>query len=122
LSTLHFAQATGGDLVERPSDGEGVGSPLSRGEDDFLASLMFQLESEVLVQLADWGSIANPASMGDFLSPTLYVAPHSVSTAPLASLWSEDILVPTSGDRGDGDVAVPLDGEDISPSVPCYCQ
>jgi hypothetical protein len=69
LSTLHFTQATGGDLGvnlihisdghalvspcpysnrsilcvgnsdERPSEVEGVGSPLSRGEDDFLASL-----------------------------------------------------------------------------------
>ena len=79
----------------------------------FLLLCMFQLESEVLVHLADWGSIANPASMGDILSTTWYVAPHSVSTAPVASLWSEDILVPTGGDRGDGDGAVPLDGEDI---------
>ena len=59
------------------------------------------------MQLADWGSIANPPSTGDFLSPC------SVSTAPVASLWLEDLLVPTGGDRGDGDGAVPLDGEDI---------
>ena len=152
MPTLHFAQATTGDLIgnllhvsdghalvsprlystrsvvcvgnsnERPSDGEEVGSPLSRGEDGFLLLRIFQLESEVLVQLTDWGSIANPASTGDFLSPTWYVAPRSVSTAPVASLWSEDILVPTSGERGDGDGAVPLDGKDISPSVPCYCR
>ena len=67
MPTLHFVQATGGDLVvdllltgdahalispcpsthsvvcvgdsdARPSDGEGLGSPLSRSEDDFLAS------------------------------------------------------------------------------------
>ena len=63
----------------------------------FLLLRMFQLKSEVLVQLADWGSIANPMCAGDFLSPTWYVAPSSVSTAPVASLWTEDLLVPTGG-------------------------
>ena len=87
----------------------------------FLLLRMFQLEIEVLVQLADWGSIANPASTGDFLSPTWYVAPRSVSKAQVASLWSKDLLVPTGGDRCDGDGAVPMDGEDRSPSVPCFC-
>ena len=82
---------------------------------------MFILESGILVQLADWGSIANPPSTGDFLSPTWYVAPRSVSKAPVASLWSKDLLVPTCGGRGDGDGAVPLDGEDRLPSVPCFC-
>ena len=56
------------------------------------------------MQLADWGSIANPP---------WYVAPRSVSTAPVASLWLEDLLVPTGVDRGDSDGLVPLDGEDI---------
>ena len=76
----------------------------------FLLLRLFQSESEVLVQLPDWGSIANPPFTGDFLSPTWYVAHRSISTAPVASLWSEDLLVPTSGDKDDV--------EDKSPSEP----
>ena len=70
------------------------------------------------MQLTDWGSNANPPSTGDFLSPTLYMAPRSVFTAPEASLWSEDLLVPNSGDKGDDDDTVPADGQYRSPSVP----
>ena len=76
----------------------------------FLLLRLFQSESEVLVQLADWGSIANPPFTGDFLSPTWYVAHRSVSTAPVASLMYEDLLIPTGGNRGDGDGTVPPDG------------
>ena len=79
-------------------------------------------ESRVLVQLAEWDSIADPPFTGDFLTPTWYTTPHSVFTAPVASLWSEDLLVPTSGDKDDGDDTTPADGKDGSPSVPYCCR
>ena len=35
----------------------------------------------------------------------------------VASLWSEDLLVPTSGDKDDGNETIPADGVDGSPSL-----
>ena len=81
---------------------------------DFLLLLS---ESRVLVQLAEWNSIADPPFTGDILTPTWYMAPHSVFTTPVASLRSEDLLVPTSGDKDDGDDTTPADGKDRFPTA-----
>ena len=77
-----------------PSGGEEVGSPC-HGVKMIFFSGCFNRRAK----FADWGSMANPLSMVDFLSPTWYIAPCSVSTAPVAS---KGLLVPIGGDKGDG--------------------
>ena len=84
--------------------------------------LLLLSESGVLVQLAEWDSIADPPFTGDFLTPTWYMAPRSVFAAPAASLWSKDLLIPNSGDKDDGVDTRPADGEDGSPSEPYCCR
>ena len=64
------------------------------------------------MRLAEWDSIVDPPLTDDF--PVCGTSPHLV-----ASLWSEDLLVPTSGDNDDGNDTTLADGEDESPSEPC---
>ena len=71
------------------------------------------------MKLTEWDSTVDSLFTGDFPAPTWYMTPHFVFTAPVASLWSEDLLVPTSGDKDDGNDTTPADGEDESPSEPC---
>ena len=85
--------------------------------------LLLLLESRVLAQLAEWDSMSDPPFTGDFLTPTWYMAPRFVFAVQVASLWSEDLQVTTSGDKDDGeDTVPPADGEDESPSEPYCCR
>ena len=63
----------------------------------------YKLESEVFMQLADWGSVIDPLSTGDSFSSTCC----SVSTAPVASQWPKDLIVPTGGTKDDCDGVIP---------------
>ena len=77
--------------------------------------LLLRLESEVLVQLAD--SRVTPSH------PRGIRHSRSISTSPVASQWSEDLVIPTSGDRDDCNGVIPVDGKGKRPGVgvPCFC-
>ena len=83
------------------------------------AQFVSELESAVLVQLAEWRSVVDPLSTSLLL--THVVCDTLVLSPRLASQWPEDLDIPAGGNRDDCDGVIHLSGKGRSPSVPCFC-